>query len=60
MKKVYLELGSLMLGLALVLSVGAIQSTHAIPLLQLYIEGATYDSGTETWFSTLQTPLNFG
>lgn len=29
----------------------------AIPLLQLYVEGATYDSGTETWVYTGTDPI---
>jgi hypothetical protein len=32
---------------ALFLSLGSV--AHAVPELQLYIEGATYDSATETW-----------
>lgn len=52
MEKVNLKLASAMLGLVLVLSVGAIQSAHAIPVLQLYIEGATYDTDTDTWVIT--------
>lgn len=36
----------LLLGLSLVLVAG---SAHAVPVLQIYIEGATYDTETETW-----------
>ena len=39
------------LGALAVLSAGAIapSSAKAVPVLQLYVEGATYDSGTDTW-----------
>jgi len=37
------------LGLAAVLIAG---SAHAIPVLQIYIDGATYDTNTETWVVT--------
>jgi hypothetical protein len=37
------------LGVALILGQG---TAYAIPILQLYIEGATYDNATETWVLT--------
>ena len=39
-------------GLALTLLLAGVTSSSAIPVLQLYIEGATYDSADETWIST--------
>ena len=39
-------------GLALTLLLAGATSSSAIPVLQLYIEGATYDSADETWVST--------
>ena len=39
----------LILAAALILGIAA--TAQAIPTLQLYIEGATYDSGSETWVS---------
>jgi hypothetical protein len=36
----------LLLGLSLVLVAGG---AHAVPVLQIYIDGATYDTETETW-----------
>ena len=39
----------LALGVAAVLIAG---SAHAIPVLQIYIDGATYDTNTETWVVT--------
>lgn len=37
---------------ALLCGVVAMGTAQALPNLQLYIEGATYDSGTETWVTT--------
>jgi hypothetical protein len=37
------------LGLASALLLGGVTTASAIPTLQLYIDGATYDSFTETW-----------
>ena len=31
---------------------GITPAVHAIPVLQMYIEGATYDAGSETWITT--------
>ncbi|MCH7592714.1 MAG: choice-of-anchor N protein [Planctomycetes bacterium] len=42
-------------GLAIALGVS---SAHAIPALQIYIEGSVYDSVTETWVLTPATPLD--
>jgi hypothetical protein len=36
---------------------GTVSKTFAIPELQMYIEGATYDSGTETWTITTDDPF---
>lgn len=36
-------------GLLLALAIGFASSATAIPVLQIYIDGATYDSATETW-----------
>ena len=46
--------GSLVVGAALV--VGS-ASTHAIPELQIYIEGSVYDSVSETWVLAPSGPL---
>lgn len=35
--------------LVLIMGVGAAQPALAVPTLQLYVEGATYDAGSETW-----------
>ena len=40
------QLTGLAVGLSLLL---AAAGSHAIPVLQIYIEGATYDPNTETW-----------
>jgi hypothetical protein len=42
---------AVLLTAALCLAVG-IGTAHAIPTLQIYIEGATYDSNTDTWVLT--------
>jgi hypothetical protein len=43
--------------MAVVLGASAARDAAAIPVLQLYIEGATYDAGTETWVSTSTNPV---
>src|SRR5437867_3848432 len=45
----FLQPGAVLLALFLIL---AAKSAQAIPELQLYIEGATYDTATETWLAT--------
>jgi hypothetical protein len=40
------------LGLALAFVLAGATTASAVPVLQLYIEGATYDSGDETWVTT--------
>jgi len=37
------------IGLALGLLVAMGSAAHAVPALQLYIEGATYDTDSESW-----------
>ena len=39
-------------GLVVALAVGFASSAMAIPVLQIYIDGASYDSTTETWITT--------
>ena len=46
-----LSLGGLLVSLA----VGFASSAMAIPVLQIYIDGADYDSTTETWITTDST-----
>jgi len=48
-------LGGLMV--AVVLGTTAARDAVAIPILQLYIEGATYDDVTDTWVSTSTSPV---
>ena len=43
------------LGFALACVLGGATSASAIPVLQLYIEGATYDPDDETWVSRTYT-----
>jgi len=45
----------LCIGLMLIFSCVAIRSAEAIPALQLYIEGSTYDTATETWVTSSPT-----
>ena len=45
------------IGLMLIFSCVAIRSAEAIPALQLYIEGSTYDTATETWVYTGDEPF---
>jgi len=47
----YLKLKSILAGVTAALVGGMLAAlpAHAVPVLQLYIEGATYDSLTETW-----------
>jgi len=42
---------------SLVFASSTTRNAVAVPLLQLYIEGATYDANTESWVSTSSTPI---
>jgi hypothetical protein len=50
-----LKISFIVIGLMMVLP---LSSAFAIPTLQFYLEGSTYDYGTESWFIETSSPLN--
>lgn len=43
--------------LSLIAVSGTVHNAFAVPVLQMYIEGATYDSNTDTWTITTDDPF---
>jgi hypothetical protein len=53
MKQILGTLGRFSTGLLAVSVLTLAQPAQAVPVLQLYIEGATYDAATESWHATI-------
>ena len=55
MKQTVSILGRLSMGLLTLSLLALARPAQAVPVLQLYIEGATYDAATESWHATIPT-----
>src|SRR5688500_15198391 len=53
MKQTVSILGRLSMGLLMLSLLALARPAQAVPVLQLYIEGATYDAATESWHATV-------